>query len=293
MAAVRTHKGVPMNKGKLYIVATPIGNLEDITLRAIRILREVALIAAEDTRRTRKLLNAYGIATPLTSLYDQIETQKSPLLMEKLNEGNDIAFVSDAGTPGISDPGYVLVRTAIEQDIEIIAVPGPAAVIAALSVSGLPMDRFVFYGFPPPRGSKRKQFLESIRNEPGTMVFYESPRRLLSLLQEFLDTFGDRNIVVTRELTKIHEEALRGTVSDILADLKARDTIKGEITVILAGQKQEVPVLSPNAIRQRIETLLHDTTLSTKDIATTIADETHLSRKEAYKIVIEVKEAVS
>ena len=196
--------------GTLYMVATPIGNLEDITLRAIRILQEVRLIAAEDTRHTRILLDKYQICTPLTSLYDQNEAKKSDLLLARLQKGEDIAYVSDAGTPGISDPGYILVRKAISRSIRVVPVPGASALIAALSVSGLPMDSFIFLGFLPAKQARRRQLLASLQQEERTLVFYESPRRLLSSLQDIDALLGERAVVVSREMTKMYEEFLRG-----------------------------------------------------------------------------------
>jgi len=209
-----------MQKGTLYIVSTPIGNLEDITLRAIRILREVRLIAAEDTRRTKILLDTYGIDTPLTSLHDRNELKKSVHLIARLNEGIDIAYVSNAGTPGISDPGYIFVKHAIAESIKVVPVPGPVAAVAALNVSGLPMDSFVFFAFLPSRHGKRRQLLESIKEESKTMVFYESPNRLVAALQDINEILGNRQIAVSRELTKIYEETLRGTVNEVSKSLR-------------------------------------------------------------------------
>ena len=206
-------------QGQLYVVATPIGNLEDITLRAIRILKEVRLIAAEDTRHTRILLDKYQIPTPLTSLYDQNEEKKSDLLLARLQKGEDIAYVSDAGTPGISDPGFILVRKAISLGIRVVPVPGSSALIAALSVSGLPMDSFVFLGFLPAKQARRRQLLASLKQEERTLVFYESPRRLLSSLQDIDELLGEREVVVSREMTKIYEEFLRGPAGRLITDL--------------------------------------------------------------------------
>ena len=206
----RPEEGEPETAGTLYVVATPIGNLEDITLRAIRILKEVRLIAAEDTRRTRILLDKYGISTPLTSLYDQNEAKKSGLLIARLLEGEDVAYVSDAGTPGISDPGYILVREAVSLGIRVAPVPGASALIAALSVSGLPMDSFIFLGFLPSKSMRRRQLLTSLREEERTLIFYESPHRLLASLNDIAALLGDREVVVSREMTKIYEEFLRG-----------------------------------------------------------------------------------
>src|ERR671924_139984 len=200
---------------KLYVVATPIGNLEDITLRALRVLREVDLIATEDTRRTRILLEHYQIDRPLTSLYEHNEVHKAPSLMRRLQEGGSIALVSEAGTPLISDPGYRLVQLAIAHGIMVIPIPGPSAAVAAIVVAGLPTDRFVFEGFLPKRPGKRRKRLESLRDEPRTLIFYESPRRVHDILGEMQALWGDRRVVVARELTKKFEEILRGRISEV------------------------------------------------------------------------------
>lgn len=270
--------------GILYVVATPIGNLEDVTLRAVRILKEVNLIAAEDTRRTKKLLRAYDIQTPLTSLYDQNERWKSTFLIAKLKEGLDVAYVSDAGTPGISDPGYILIRRAIENDIRIIPVPGVSAVIAALSVSGLPMDAFIFYGFLPSKPGKRKEFLESIECEQKTVIFYESPRRLLATLQEMESVFGDRNIVVSREMTKVFEEVLRGSIPQVMAKLQGR-VIKGEVTLVVAGKEKISTDYSDEEICDRFELLRKDADLSRRDIIAKLASEMGMPRKKVYRVI--------
>ena len=271
------------SKGVLYIVATPIGNLEDMTFRAVRTLKEVHLIAAEDTRRTAKLLRAYAIETPVTSLYDQNERRKSMYLINKLKTGLNVAYVSDAGTPGISDPGYELVRQAIENDIRIIPVPGVSAVITALSVSGLPTDAFVFYGFPPSRARQRETFLTSLGDEEKTLVFYESPKRLLSALQDMENVFGDRKIVVLRELTKVFEEVFRGTISHVIGALEGRG-IRGEVTLIVAGRDKISPDCPDDEIRDRLEKLLKETKLSRRDIIGKLAEELGISRTRIYRV---------
>ncbi|MBN2179905.1 MAG: 16S rRNA (cytidine(1402)-2'-O)-methyltransferase [Deltaproteobacteria bacterium] len=276
-----------MKKGILYIVATPIGNLEDITLRALRVLKEVALIAAEDTRRTRKLLNAYGIKTPVTSLYDQNELAKSASIISRLEEGEDIAYVSDAGTPGISDPGYILITRAIEHSIKVMTVPGPVAAIAALSISGLPMDSFAFYAFLPSRLTKRRQFLESLRDETKTMIFYESPRRLASALNDIYTILGDRKMVLSRELTKLYEETIRGTVSEVLKIIEGT-TVKGEITLILSGAQKKSVSDQKEAIKETLQVLREDPRLTTRDIVDRISEELSLSRKEVYQEVLKL-----
>jgi len=274
-----------MEQGTLYIVATPIGNLEDITLRALRVLKECDLIAAEDTRRTRKLLSAYDIKTPLTSLYDQNEAKKCTSLITEMQSGKSVACVSDAGTPAISDPGYVLVRETVARGIRVVPIPGPSAVIAALSASGLPTDSFVFHAFLPSRSGKRRQFLQSVASEEKTMVCYESPNRLAAALHDILSILGDREVVLFRELTKLYEEVFRGTVADVLASVKGK-TVKGEITLIIRGAAKGVSQWSPENIQERCQSLQRDTTLSTRDIVEIIAEEMDLSRKEVYRVVL-------
>jgi 16S rRNA (cytidine1402-2'-O)-methyltransferase len=268
-------------------VATPIGNLEDMTIRAIRVLKEVHLIAAEDTRRTRILLDKYQIATPMTSLYDRNESGKSAVLLAKLQAGEDVAYVSDAGTPGISDPGYVLVRDAISRGIKVTPVPGASALIAALSVSGLPMDSFIFFGFLPSKTGKRRQFLTSLRDQGKTLIFYESPHRLVSSLQDIEAIFGEREVVVSRELTKIYEEFLRGPVGAVISELGDR-VIKGEVTLIVAGRSAEAVESSDAELLQRCEKLRQEMGegLSLRDVADRISRETGISRKRIYRLLL-------
>ena len=227
--------------GTLYIVATPIGNLEDISLRALRILSEVNVIAAEDTRHTRKLLTHHGISRQLVSYREHNKRRQAPYLLTLLQAGQHVALVTDAGTPGISDPGYFLLQVLISQGIPIVPIPGPTAAIAALSIAGLPTDRFVFEGFFPPKGGKRRQRLEALRDEPRTIIVYESPYRLLRLLEEIVTHFGaKRRVVITRELTKRFEEVIRGTALELLEALQGR-TIRGECTVVIAGSPPSQP----------------------------------------------------
>ncbi len=271
--------------GTLYVVATPIGNLEDITLRAIRILREVRLIAAEDTRRTRILLDAHRIATPMTSLHDWNESKKCGMLIERLEAGEDIAYVSDAGTPGISDPGYHLVREAIAKDIRVAPVPGSCALIAALSVSGLPMDRFLFLGFLPNRSPARRQMLASVRREERTLVFYESPRRLLSSLEDIEAELGERQVVISREITKVHEQFLRGSVGKVKEGLR-EGTLRGEVTLIVAGRSGDLEECSDAEILRHRDRLLREEGLSQRDMAERIARETGTSRRRVYRLLL-------
>jgi len=226
------------SQGTLYIVSTPIGNMEDITLRALRILKEVNLIAAEDTRRTGLLLKHFGIQVPLTSYFEGNELKKREFMLSRLKEGKHIALVSDAGTPGISDPGFRLIQLAIQNQIPIIPIPGPSAAITALSVSGLPTDAFFFRGFLPHKPKKRRDLLKQLEEGKETLIFYESPHRISETLQDILDIFGDREIVLTRELTKVYEEIIRGKVSEILNQIGDR-TLKGEITLVLSGKTRK------------------------------------------------------
>lgn len=221
----------------LYIVPTPIGNLEDITLRALRVLREVNLIAAEDTRTTHKLLARYEITTPLTSYHEHNKLTKLDTILDALITG-DVALVSDAGTPGISDPGYELIQAALAQGITVVPLPGPSAVIAALVASGLPTDRFMFIGFLPRKEKALHQALADLSTERGTLIAYESPNRLIETLQAILDVLGNRDVAVARELTKIYEEVQRGPVSDIL-DYYRENPPKGEITLVIGGASAE------------------------------------------------------
>jgi 16S rRNA (cytidine1402-2'-O)-methyltransferase len=227
--------------GTLYIVSTPIGNREDITLRALHILKEVDLIAAEDTRHTSLLLRHFGIQTPLTSYFEGNELKKKEFILSKLKQGHRVALVSDAGTPGISDPGFRLIQTAIENQIPIIPIPGPSAVITALSVSGLPTDAFLFKGFLPHKSKKKKDFLQQLEGIRETLIFYESPHRLSETLNNIFDILGDREMVLTRELTKVYEEVIRGKVSDIQSQIGERK-LKGEITLVISGKTRKAKI---------------------------------------------------
>jgi 16S rRNA (cytidine1402-2'-O)-methyltransferase len=221
--------------GTLYVVATPLGNLEDVTLRSLRVLREVALVACEDTRRTATLLRAHGIATPTTSYFEHNERWKGERILAALREGRDVALVSDAGTPGISDPGYRLVRDARAEGIPVVPVPGPSAAVAALSVSGLPTDRFLFVGFLPSRGGARRETLRALAAVRETLVVYESPLRVVAALDDMRELLGDREAFLCREATKLHEEYVRGRLSELRALLAARESVKGEIVLVVEG----------------------------------------------------------
>jgi 16S rRNA (cytidine1402-2'-O)-methyltransferase len=227
-------------KGRLFIIATPIGNLEDLSFRALRVIREVEAVACEDTRQTLKLLARYKIRKKLISYYQPKEGQKIPYILALLEEGKDIGLVSDSGTPGISDPGYPLIREAIKAGIKVVPLPGPSAVIAALSASGLPTHRFLFLGFPPPKEEKTRKLLLSLREEEGTLIFYLPIRRIADFLALAEETLGDREAVVARELTKVHEEFIREPLSRLRTDIGKR-TLKGETTVLIHGRQRRKP----------------------------------------------------
>ncbi len=223
--------------GTLYIVSAPIGNLEDITLRALRILKEVDLIAAEDTRHTRKLLSHYDIHTHTISYFEHNETRRGKLLLDKLERGSEVALISNAGTPAISDPGYHIINMCIEAGIEIVPIPGPSAFLSAAVVSGFPLHSFTFGGFLPAKSSRRVKKLNMIRDDASTLIFYESPHRLLKFLTDVLEVMGDRELVIARELTKMYEEIYRGSVSDAIqkfSEVKPR----GEFTIVIRGSNE-------------------------------------------------------
>ncbi len=268
----------------LYVVATPIGNLEDITLRALRTLREVKLIAAEDTRKTRKLLTHYEIKTPLTSYYEHSQRPKLDYILHQLMEG-DVAIVSEAGMPGLSDPGYDLILGAYERGIKVVPVPGPSAVVTALAVSGLPTDRFTYIGFLPNKTKARQDLLKSVADEAGTIVAFEAPHRVKESLRDIFDTLGDRKITVCRELTKVHEEVFRGTVSEAIEHFAEP---RGEFTLVIEGKPKSKPQLT-----ESIEKQLHYRYLSGmpgKKAIAGIARETGLSRKELYRSWLRIAE---
>jgi len=281
-------KSVEKKQGTLYMVATPIGNLEDITLRALRVLKEVDLVAAEDTRHSRILLSAYDIKTPLISLHEHNEKERSALIISRIKDGMSVAYISDAGTPCISDPGYHLVNFAVENEINVIPIPGPSAVIAALSVCGFPSDHFLFCGFMPPRENKRRQFMESIKAEEKTILFYESPARIMDVLNDIYDVFGDRQIVVARELTKVFEEIKRGRVSGILEDM-ALSKARGEFTVILQGAVHEPVSLTDDEIQEKLLQLWGQRSISLRDAVADVVQQTGLSRKKVYDLAVKIR----
>ena len=265
--------------GKLYIVVTPIGNLEDITIRALKILKEVDLIAAEDTRQTLKLLNHFEISKPLISYHRHNEDVKSNILIEKLENGENIALVSDAGTPGICDPGEEVIRKAIEEGITVIPIPGACALINALIVSGLPTKEFNFLGFLPLNKKLRKEKIEEIKEEEKTVIIYEAPHRIIDTLNEFKKEFGDRNIVLARELTKIHEEFIRGTISEVLEKVNP----KGEFIIMLEGEKIEKENQLNNLTLEEHYTFYERQGLDKKEIIKKIAKDRNVNKNEIYQ----------
>jgi 16S rRNA (cytidine1402-2'-O)-methyltransferase len=228
-------------RGTLFVVATPIGNMEDITLRAIKTLGQVDVIAAEDTRHTRRLLSAHHITGRLVSFHEHNEVRRTPELIQRLQKGESIALVSDAGTPGVSDPGYRLVQAAVALKVPVVPVPGASAVIAALCASGLPTDTFSFVGFPARKKAKRMEQISALGRLPHTLIFYQSPRRVVAFLEELRRSLGDRRAVLAREVTKLHEEFLHGDLSEIAAEVKSRDEVKGECTLLVAGAADTLP----------------------------------------------------
>ena len=274
--------------GFLYIVPTPIGNLEDITLRALRVLKEVDLIAAEDTRHTRHLLSHYGITTALISYHEHNERAKAHSLVEWIKNGADVALVSDAGTPAISDPGFRLVVEAIAAGIQVIPLPGASAVATVLSASGLPTDRFLFAGFLPEKKTERTAKLQALREVSATMIFYEAPHRLRESLSAMQQILGDRQIVVAREVSKVHEEFLRGTVSEVIGRLVDRE-VKGEITIVIHGSTGEAQVSQPQ-LSAEIGRLISAGT-GVKEIAELLGDRHGLAKREVYRLVLEIKSA--
>ncbi|MGA2193499.1 MAG: 16S rRNA (cytidine(1402)-2'-O)-methyltransferase [Nitrospirota bacterium] len=274
-----------MPSGSLYIVATPIGNLEDITLRALRILKEVSLIAAEDTRHTQKLLTHFGIHRPLTSYHDHNKEQKAEVLITRLKNGDSVALVSDAGTPGISDPGYYLINRAIEENITIVPVPGATAALTALSVSGLPTDSFVFEGFLPPRKSQRVKKLEMLKDDPRTLILYEAPHRVEKTLLDILQVLGDRRAVMARELTKIHEELIRGKINDIIRVAGGRSGLKGEITLIIEGMRHRPEEPFILSLEEHVEKLIREMGISRKEAIAEVAKLRGLPKRQVYNTI--------
>ena len=277
--------GETKKTGTLYLVSTPIGNLKDITYRAVETLSKVSLIAAEDTRHTRKLLHHYTITTNTVSYHDHNKVRGSKSILKVLMGGGDVALVSDAGTPGISDPGYYLVNRALESGLRVTACPGPCAAVMALSISGLPTDSFSFYGFVPTKTIKRKNFLKTLANENKSMVFYESSGRIKSMLQDVYEVLGNRRVVVSRELTKMFEETIRGSLDELLKDDLLTE-LKGELVVIVSKRdkqdKASIDELSDEILR------LLGVGATVKDVSSTISEKYAISKKEVYDYCIKV-----
>ncbi len=276
-----------MAGGILYVVATPIGNLEDVTLRALRILGEVDLIAAEDTRRTRVLLQRHGIARPLTSYHDAVERRRAPAIVERLLAGASVALVSDAGTPGVADPGYHLVRGALAAGVPVVPIPGPSAVTALVSVAGLPADRFAFEGFLPSRPGPRTARLAALAHESRALVFFEAARRLPAFLAAAEAALGDREAVIARELTKLHEELLRGTLAALRARVAGREKLRGEVTVLITGAADAGDEMPPPALDEEIRATLA-TGRSLRDLSIDLARRTGRPRREIYRRALEL-----
>ncbi|MBT1071201.1 16S rRNA (cytidine(1402)-2'-O)-methyltransferase [Pelotalea chapellei] len=272
--------------GTLFIVATPIGNLEDMTYRAVRTLAQVDLIAAEDTRHSLKLLNHFNISKPLTSYFDHNQQFKGERILNALRQGKSVALISDAGTPCVSDPGYHLVRDAVAEGISVVPIPGCSAAITAISVSGLPSDTFTFAGFPPSRQGKRRGFLVKVTDLPGTLVLYEAPHRLEETLQDILHVLGERQVVVARELTKIYEECIRGTVSEVMASV-AKGKVRGEVVILIAPGEPVQEETEP--LDKTLHRLLYEEQLSVKDAARKAAEITGVTRNEAYSEALRLK----
>ena len=270
--------------GSLYLVGTPIGNLEDITLRAMRTLRETDLVACEDTRLTQKLLNHYEIKTRTTSYHEHNERTKAPELVLRLQEGARIALVSDAGMPAISDPGYRLVQLCIQHKIPVIPIPGPTAIVSALVASGLPTHAFQFVGFPPAKRNLRRKFFEELASYPATSIFFESPHRIMETLTGVLEVLGDRQIVLGREITKLHEEFLRGTCSEVLETLRSRPRLLGEMTVLIEGASESIsPAAVSQPLSERVDRLMTERKLSRMDAIKAVARERKISKSQAYR----------
>jgi 16S rRNA (cytidine1402-2'-O)-methyltransferase len=279
----------PDAKPALYLVGTPIGNLEDITLRALRVLKEVDLIACEDTRQTQKLLNHFTITTRTTSYHEHNEAAKSAELVKAMQEGASVALVTDAGMPGISDPGYRLITLAIQQGVPVVPIPGASAFLMALVASGLSTDSFRFNGFLPAKRGERREALEAIKDSPRTQLFYEAPHRIVETLQDVAEICGaSRNVVVAREVTKLHEEFLRGRAAEVLEALKAREVVKGEITLLIGKAEATdahvgTGTLARPSVRQRVDQIMAEEKLDEKAALKKVAKERGVSKSEAYR----------
>jgi 16S rRNA (cytidine1402-2'-O)-methyltransferase len=286
MGVIKLHKRLVLRRrlvGTLYVVGTPIGNLEDISLRALRILGEVDLIAAEDTRKTRKLLTHFKIATPLTSYHEHNELTRLDELLSTLQQ-KDVALVSEAGMPGLSDPGYELIKAAIARGIPVVPVPGPSALITALVVSGLPTDSFLYLGFLPRRQKERRQLLASVAGERRTLVAFEAPHRLLSSLADLKDALGDRRIALARELTKLHEEVWRGSVSRALIHFE-ENTPRGEFTLVIEGAREERVTWDEEQVMDALAELLAEG-VERKEAVKVVSELAGWPKREVYKVAL-------
>ena len=274
----------------LYVVATPIGNLEDITMRAIKTLNGVDLIAAEDTRHSSRLLTHYRIRTPLISYHEHNEQQRTPQLIDKIRSGGAVALVSDAGTPSVSDPGFRLVRAAIENGLDVFPIPGVSAAVTALSASGLPTDTFLFVGFVPKKTGKRLDVLQSLVHEPRTLVFYESPRRVAALLEDLRVLMGNRPAVLAREMTKLHEEFIRGSLTDLQAELAHRPEVKGECTLLIDGAPPATSI-TDTELADLLRQALSQPGARVSSVSKTLAMQHHLPRKTVYEMALKIANA--
>ena len=275
-----------IKSGRLYIVGTPIGNLEDMTFRAVQTLQDVDLIAAEDTRHTGKLLQHFQVKTPQVSYHEHNRTSRIPELIKQLQEGKALALVSDAGMPGISDPGYELVKACVEASIVVVPIPGATAAITALSAAGLPTDKFVFEGFLPPKTNQRRECLELLKTESRTLIFYESPHRLRATLQDFAEIFGERQIVLARELTKFYEEFWRGTVEEACHYYQQKEP-QGEYTLIVAGAVQDENQLTEVEVKAELEKMLAQG-ITRSQASRELAELTSLPRKQIYQLALTI-----
>lgn len=280
-----------MAEGKLYIVATPLGNLEDVTFRAVRILSEVDGIACEDSRRTVKLLNRYEIKTPLITYQEYNKEQAGEKIIARLKRGQRIALVSDAGTPGISDPGFNLIRDCIREGVEVEVIPGPSAIISALVLSGLPTDRFAFEGFLPSKRERRREKLRELSSEERTLVFYESPHRIRETLEDMREILPGRPLALVREMTKIHEEVLRGTVEEVCEEISSRESLHGEITLVVGGRKERE--VTAGNLDEIVEREIAGFDGSPSDLARKISELTGIPRKKIYSRILEAKKRLS
>ena len=274
--------------GALYVVATPIGNRDDITIRALNILGQVDLVAAEDTRHTGRFLAHHNIKCRMISFHEHNERERTPDLINRLKAGSSVALVSNAGTPSVSDPGYRLVKEAIDSDIRVIPIPGVSAAITALCAAGMPTDSFVFVGFPAKKNARRLNQLNDLAGEHRTIIFYESPRRISTFLEEIIDIMGDRYGVLAREMTKLHEEFIRGSLSEILSSLNARPAIKGECTLLVTGCEENKEV-SLKTVRTEIIKALEKKENRLSEIAKAVAEKHGLSKNKVYDEALKLK----